>query len=177
MLAGSFRLVVPRLFPRGFVHKQPLLLGAVILAGCGGSGSEKPPQRVSGPGFRFDAPAGWVVQRTRAGVSASHGSELVQVATFRLVKPYSAALFSRVARELTARMRTVAAQTGGKVVGRDVVRAAGIRSHSYRVDVGDHVDEYTFVLRGTREHQLLCRRRSSHDDDICRLLISSFRWR
>ena len=50
----------------------------------------------------------------------------------------------------------------------------GVRSHSYTVTVGDHVDEYTFVLRGRREYQLLCRRKASHGDDACRQLLTSF---
>jgi hypothetical protein len=44
----------------------------------------------------------------------------------------------------------------------------------YTVTVGDHVDEYTFVLRGRREYQLLCRRKASNGDDACRQLLTSF---
>jgi hypothetical protein len=68
----------------------------------------------------------------------------------------------------------VAQQSGGKVAGHSVVTAAGIRSHVYDVEVGDHVDEYTFVLRGKREYQLLCRRKASHDTSFCDELVSSF---
>jgi hypothetical protein len=129
---------------------------------------------VAGRGFRFEAPADWPVRREPVRVWASRGADVVQVATFHLVRPYSPALFRRVEVELASRMRAVARQSGGRVAGTDVVTAAGIRSHSYRVDVGDHVDQYTFVLRGAREYQLLCRRKSSDGDAICRRLISSF---
>jgi hypothetical protein len=98
----------------------------------------------------------------------------VQVATFRLLKPYTPALFVRVAKELTARMNQVAAEVKGNVSGSRTVTAARIRSHSYRVKVGDHVDEYTFVLRGMGEYQLLCRRLESSSSTACDQLIASF---
>lgn len=106
--------------------------------------------------------------------SASQDSELVQVATFPLVKPYRAALFGRVAGELRSRMQQVAQQSGGSVTGDTTVTAAGIRSHAYDVAVGDHVDEYTFVLRGKREYLLLCRRKASSSGDACDQLVRTF---
>jgi hypothetical protein len=177
MLAGSFRLVTARLIPPGLRPKQAaLLLAPVILAACGGSSAPKAQQQVvSGPGFRFEAPRGWHVERGARQVTASDGSELVKVAIFPLLKPYTAALFAQVDRELAVRMRGVAQQTGGTVSSPATVTAGGIRSHAYRVTTGDHVDQYTFVLRGKREYQLLCRRTSSHDDSVCVRLISSFR--
>jgi len=107
--------------------------------------------------------------------SASQGDELVQVATFPLLKPYSDALFAKVERELDVRMKEVAKQTGGTVSGSSTVTAGGVRSHSYEVRSGDRIDQYTFVLRNMREYQLLCRRQTSSSDDACRLLITSFR--
>ena len=157
-------------------RKQTLLLSALILAGCGGSSAPKA-QVVAGTGFRFEAPAGWKVERTPRRVSATHDSELVQVATFPLLKPYRPALFVRVAKELVTRMDQVAKQVDGTVSGSRTVTAAGIRSHSYDVRVGDHVDQYTFVLRGMREYLLLCRRRSSSSGAACRQLIAGFRVR
>jgi hypothetical protein len=151
------------------------MLAPLILAACGGSSAPKAPQVVSGPGFSFEAPAGWRVEHGPRQASASQGSELVKVATFPLLKPYSPALFARVDRELSARMRQVAVQTGGTVSGGTTVIAGGIRSHAYDVTVRDHVDQYTFVLRGMREYQLLCRRQSSKNDDVCARLIASFR--
>ena len=148
----------------------------LIIAGCGGSGAAKPAAAtpVHGNGYSFQAPAGWKIEHTSQQASATHGSELVRVATFPLVKPYTAGLFGRVAVELKARMADVARQTGGTVDGGRTVTAGGIRAHSYRVTVGDHVDEYTFVLRGMREFQLLCRRAQSHDETFCARLVASF---
>jgi hypothetical protein len=164
-----------RLIPRRFPPKRLLAAGLLILAGCGGSRTANaPPQRVAGTGFAFRAPAGWQVQRGHHLVLAKRDSELVQVSTFPLQRLYTPALFGKVTKELSARVSQVAAQTGGSVTGRSVVTAAGIRSHRYLVTVGDHVDEYTFVLRGKREYLLLCRRRTSHDQAPCDQLIRSF---
>jgi hypothetical protein len=163
MFAGSFRLV------------GALLLAAVILAGCGGAGASKQQwQTVNGRGFHFLAPAGWKVERTKASVSASADGELAEVSTFPLLKPYSSSLFTRVATELRTRMHQVAQQTGGRLTGAQTVTAGRIRSHSFDVSAGDHVDQYTFVLRGLREFQLLCRRKASNGGDVCRELITSF---
>jgi hypothetical protein len=107
-------------------------------------------------------------------VSASNDGELVQVATFALLKPYTPELFDRVERELRLRMRQVASQTGGTVSGTSTVTAGGIRSHAYEVSAGDHVDEYTFVLQVKREYQLLCRRRTSSGSDVCDQLVKTF---
>jgi hypothetical protein len=145
-----------------------------ILAGCGGSREAKPQwQLVRGPSFRFDAPKDWKVGSDARRTFASHDSELVQVATFPLVHAYRPVLFTRVESELASRMAAVARQTQGKVIGHSVVTAAGIRSHTYDVRAGDHVDEYTFVLRAKREYQLLCRRQDSSDTTVCRRLVAS----
>src|SRR5690242_785028 len=164
----SFRVALSRL--------PALFLAASILTGCGGSSAAKAPdQTVSGPGFTFRAPAGWQLTVDKRRATASHDDQPLQVAAFPLLKPYSDALFSKVALELRARMRQLAGQTGGVVSGSSTVTAGGIRSHSYEVAAGDHVDQYTFVLRGMREFQLLCRRKSSSEADACRQLITSFR--
>ena len=52
--------------------------------------------------------------------------------------------------------------------------AGGVRSHLYEVKVDGHVDEYTFVLIGKREYQLLCRHRTSSSDAFCADLLTSF---
>jgi hypothetical protein len=175
MLVESFRLVTARLIPGALRPKQLVLVVCLILAGCGGSSEPvKPPTRVAGPGFSFRAPGGWQVQRSDGKVGAVQDSELVQVASFRLLKPYRSALFNRVEGELSTRMRQLARQTGGIVSAPRTVTTGGVRSHSYTVTVGDHVDEYTFVLRGRREYQLLCRRKASHGGDVCRQLLTSF---
>jgi hypothetical protein len=153
-----------------------LSLAAFILTGCGGSSAkQQPDQTVNGPGFVFSTPAGWDVTVGKKQASASHGDELLQVSAFPLLKPYSAGLFTRVEPELRSRMADVAQQTGGRVTSSATVTTGGIRSHSYEVTVGDHIDEYTFVLRGMREFQLLCRRKASSSDDHCQLLLTSFR--
>lgn len=148
-------------------------LAVLILAGCGGSPSGKS-QIVSGNGFRFGAPAGWRVQGHKNQVTASQGPELVEVSTFPLIKTYTDALFDKVTTELDARMSTVAKQAGGTMSPGGTVTAAGIRSHSYRIAAGGHVDEYTFVLRGRREFQLLCRRNASSSGSFCKQLVTSF---
>lgn len=150
-------------------------MATLILAGCGGSSAHQASsQTLQGPGFTFQAPAGWTRGRTRREVSARHDSELVQVASFPLVRRYTSALFGRVAGELALRMKGVAAQSHGTITGTRTVTVAGIRSHAYDVKVADHVDEYTFVLDGMREYQLLCRRRSSDRGAACDALLTSF---
>src|SRR4051794_25158821 len=158
MLARSFRFDTLRLFPRGIPCKLVLLVAVLILAGCGGSRAPKAQsQLVEGRTFRFEAPSGWQVERTGRGATASHDSELVQVSAFPLVRAYRPALFDRVATELGRRMTSIAAETGGKVTGMKTVSAGGVKSHQFDVQVDGHVDEYTFVLIGKREYQLLCR--------------------
>jgi hypothetical protein len=175
MLAGSFRLVTAHLVPRDRRCKQALLLGALILAGCGGSSAPQAQlQTLKGPGFTFQAPGSWTRSHTRREVSATHDSELVQVATFPLVKPYTDALFDRVAKELSVRMKGVARQSHGTITATRTVEVDGSRSHAYDVTVADHVDEYTFVLDGMHEHQLLCRRLSSDRAAFCATLVTSF---
>ena len=150
-------------------------MAVLILAGCGGSSEPKARyQPVVGSGFSFEAPAGWRIEHVAGRTSATSDSQLVQVATFPLAHPYTDALFGAVANELRARIKTVATETGGVLGGTRTVKAGGIRSHVYDMKVGDHVDEYTFVLRGKREYQLLCRRRSAKSDAVCARLITSF---
>jgi hypothetical protein len=107
-------------------------------------------------------------------VTVLRDSELLRVATFPLMRQYTPALFDRVEKELSVRMAQVAQQTGGTLKGQRTVKAGGIESHQYDVGVGDHVDQYTFVLSGKREYQLLCRRKSSSKDDFCQALVTSF---
>jgi hypothetical protein len=54
------------------------------------------------------------------------------------------------------------------------VTAAGRRAHMYVLTGPEHVDEYTFVLNGKREYQLLCRRPAGEQTDYCAQLIKSF---
>ena len=176
-----------RLIPRELRRKQALLWLAAIVAGfggagvvgagCGGSSAPQPPrewQTVRGSGFSFEAPAGWKVGRATNRVSATRGAELVQVATFSLLKPYDEKLFGRVARELRARMEEIATQTSGRLSGERTVTAGGVRSHAYDVTAGKRADEYTFVFSGKREYLLLCRRQSPDGAGFCPRLVTSF---
>jgi hypothetical protein len=179
MRVKSFRLVTGRLIPRIIRCKQALLLASLILAGWGGSSAATSSgqwQTLAGTGFTFQAPVGWKVERAKNRISVTHGSELVQVATFPLTKAYDAKLFVPVATELRSRMLEIARQTGGKLSAGSAVTADGVRSHAYDVTVGDQVDEYTFVLSGKREYLLLCRRTSSKSDGsgFCGRLVTSF---
>jgi len=154
-----------------------VILAGSILAGCGGGGHSNPSaaHTVTGPGFAFGVPDGWQVRRAAGRVTAANGVQLVEVATFPLQKRYDGKLFDAVATELSARMSTLARQTGGKVSTGSPVTVAGIRSHTFSVVGGDTVDQYVFVLRGKREYQLLCRRKASGSDGVCRALLASFR--
>jgi hypothetical protein len=72
-------------------------------------------------------------------------------------------------------MTALAKQTGGTVEGTGVATADGIKSHVWRVKTDGSLDEYTFVLRGRREYQLLCRRSTGGDNAACVQLVSTFR--
>ncbi len=128
---------------------------------------------MSASGYHFAAPLGWRVVRSRSAVTVDGGDELVQVSAFPLAKPYRPALFSKVAPELQAQLAKAAAGVDGTVEGAGDVTAAGVRSHVFRVKVGDRVDEYTFVLVGLREYQLLCRAKDA-GAAACKQLQSSF---
>jgi hypothetical protein len=173
MLARSFRFVALRPAHRSLAVVGALSLTlAIIVAGCGGSAKHQS-QEVSGTGFRFSAPAGWVVSRGLLGVTATHSDQFVRVSTFPLAKPYSPARFAAVATELKTRMNALVAQSGGKVQGTAVVTAAGIKAHVWRIVTSGNLDEYTFVLKGLREYQLLCHRPAGGDDSACSLLVQS----
>jgi len=146
-------------------------LAALILAGCGGSSTVKEQwQTVATSSFHFRAPRGWHTKTAGNMTTASVDSQLVQVATFPLVHPYTAALFGKVQSELAIRMAEVAKQGGGTVRGHSVVTVDGAKSHSYEVALGDRTDRYTFLLRGKREFLLVC----SADAAVCDELAASF---
>src|SRR5262249_21589857 len=99
-----------RLIPRACRGKRALLLAGVtvagpLVAGCGSSSSPQQFRGVSGPGFRFSAPTGWRITHGSGRVSAEHGADLVQVVTFKLVRPYRDSLFGAVENELKLRMQ------------------------------------------------------------------------
>jgi hypothetical protein len=148
-----------------------LLLLALILAGCGGSGNSKW-QQVQGSGFRFLAPAAWKV----TGAMASNGPvDRVQVNEFRLVHAYVHAEQTAVAKELDGVAVRLAQQLKGKVTSRRTVDVNGLDARAYGIVHGGLAEEFTFVLRGQREYELLCRRAVGADASACRELVTSFR--
>jgi hypothetical protein len=173
MIARSFRFVAPRSAHRSHAVVAALSVTlAIIVAGCGNSAKQQS-QLIKGNGFRFSAPAGWIVTRSLTGITATKGDQFVRVTTFPLAKVYEPTLFAKVAAELKTRMTDLAKQSGGKVDGTSVTTAAGIKSHVWRVATGGDLDEYTFVLRGRRELQLLCHRPAGGDDSACSELVQS----
>jgi hypothetical protein len=171
IVSRSFRLVTARLLPRRFRCKQALFLATLILAGCGGGGQSKVQwQTVTREGFHFRAPAAWRVTAVDDRTTARDGDSFVQVATFPLARPYTAALFRKVESELALRMAEVAKRGGGTVSGHRVVVVDGDKSHSYDVAIGKRTDRYTFYLRGSREFLLVC----SADAEVCDELAASF---
>ena len=125
---------------------------------------------MSRQGVHFRAPAAWKVTVADGRTTAKDGASFVQVATFPLVHPYTAALFTKVQPELALRMAEVAKQGGGTVRGHKVVIVDGDKSHSYEIALGDRTDRYTFLLRGKREFLLVC----SADAAVCDELAASF---
>jgi hypothetical protein len=174
MLLKSFRLVTACLIPQACRRKQAFLFALVlILAGCGGSPQKNAPsawKTLHLAAARFQVPAAWKVGGSRLGTKASAGSDQIEVDTFPLVHPYTAALFTKVEPELAKVVSAVAKRTGGTLAGSQEVTAGAIRSHSYDVRVGKRTFTYTFVLRGMREYELVC----SAGDDVCAHLLASF---
>jgi hypothetical protein len=148
----------------------------LILAGCGGGGKSEPQtQTVRGAGYRFEAPAGWKVTRQDSTVAAASGEvDRVEVRTFKLARPYRPKLFDTAVRELDSVVSRIAAQLSGRVTDRRTLLVDGRKSRSYLIAYDDKSQEITFVLRGTQEHQLLCRRLANAADDACRGLLDSF---
>jgi len=131
---------------------------------------------VQGAGFSFQVPAGWSVVRQGSSVAAVNGSvDRAEVILFTLEKPYRAALFARTARELDGVVTRLAGQLSGRVVRRATTEVAGRKVRTYRIDY-DHgkTDEIAFVLDGTKEYYLLCRRLTAAADTDCAALFSTF---
>lgn len=159
-----------------FLFVPVAILGAVILAGCGGGGTSEPStQTVQGTGFRFDAPPGWLVTHGKDLSAATSGAvNRIEVRTFKLSRPYEASRFRAASRELDSVIARIASQLEGHVTSRRTVRVDGRRSRSYVISYDGKTQEITFVLRGRQEHQLLCRRLANGDDAPCKGLLSSF---
>jgi hypothetical protein len=154
--------------------KPVYLIAVSILAGCGGAGGPGT-QQVSGPGYGFRAPLAWTVSRTATATTASSGPvSLVQVQTFRLLKPYRAELFAAASGELDRVAAKLAAQLGGRVDAGSTVKVDGRDARTYGIAYRGRMDEITFVLDGMREYELLCRRPAGSDDAVCRRFVGSF---
>ena len=188
---GMFRILsvvdLSRVYPQRNSRKRPVCVAVVLAlalaaAGCGGGGTTTAPstgRTVTGNGFTYLAPEDWTttVQPTSASARQDE-STLVTVAVLPLVKPYRAALFPRVAKELDRVASTYAANLKGEVTSRRTVDVGGRQAREYRVEHGDLVDLITFVLRGKRSYQLTCRWRADDGEPgACSLLSSSFAFR
>lgn len=147
-----------------------MLAVALILAGCGGGGSDNW-QQVRGDGFRYNAPADWVVDGTAASAGAV---DRVEVRIFRLVRPYDPARRAATARELDRVAAGIAAQLKGSVSSRRSLQVGGLDARSYALAFDGKVETITFVLQDRREYQLLCRRTQDGDDAPCAELLRSF---
>ena len=156
---------------------------ALALSGCGGGGEAQTTgvagQTVSGPGFSFRAPGDWTAKVLATSASASEGaSTLVSVTVLPLVKPYRPALFPRVVQELDRVATEYASSLEGTVASRRTVTVAGRKAREYRIEHGDLVDRITFLLRGKRNFQLICRWRAQDTEPAaCPQLASSFVFR
>jgi hypothetical protein len=134
-------------------------------------------------GARFSLPGGWQTTRTQTTVSAapSEGSdEVVSVSIFRLLRPYVPELWARVVPELDRAANELARQLSASVDSARTVTVAGDHARAYEVSFernGRKLRErITFVLRGKREYELLCRwRADSGEPEACATLVSSFR--
>ena len=150
-----------------------MLAVALILAGCGGAGSSNW-QQVRGDGFRYNAPADWIVD----GAAATNGSVArVEVLVFRLLRPYVPERRVATVRELDRVAAGIAAQLKASVSSRRSLEIGGLDARSYALSFDGKVEQITFVLQDRREYQLLCRRAAGGDDAPCVELLRSFETR
>jgi hypothetical protein len=179
MLPVSFQWFARSVVPARNRCKQAVLgLALLLAAGCGSSGSPKL-QTVSGPGYAFGAPAGWQVVRKPDVREASHGTQLVSVARFPLLRAFRPALWPKVVVELDRAAAQVATQQHGKVTDPRSITVA--RRQARRYDIAYErsgkqlVERIAFVLRGKTEFLLLCRYEAGGDTRACDGLLATFR--
>jgi len=119
------------------------------------------------------------VTRTGTSVAATHGTEAVSITTFRLTKPYTAKLWNEAVAELDGVAAKLAAELRGSVAASRTVQVGGANARQYELaftEDGDRlVEQITFVLRGRREYELLCRYKAGKDEPACRQLLATFR--
>jgi hypothetical protein len=184
-------LLVRGIFPLAVVGKRTLPILAIVLpcalVACGGGSKQAQPTGntvVKGVGFRFEAPPGWTTKSTATASEARRdaaGRTVVSARVFTLLKPYTAKLFVRAAKELDQVAAKLAAQSRSELAESKTITVDGERVRAYRLTVhpasGPSFDERIgFVLRGKREYQLLCRAPvgSADPGGACALLYASF---
>lgn len=121
---------------------------------------------VHGPGFTFEAPAGWTVTNPASGAVVRRGKALVSVTRFPLLKAYDPAEFNAVAKELDIIATRLAHEAGQVSATGETTTVAGRKIRSYRY--GNR--RLGFVLEGKREYQLFC----APAGFACDLLYSTF---
>ena len=162
-----------------------VLVAAAAVAGCGSGGGSKASatelRRVRGDGYSFDAPAAWRVVRRQRTVEARRpdGLELVRVTVFPLARPFRPALWGQAVTALDRSADGLAGQLDGRVHERATVTVGAGRARRYVIrferDGADVAEEFTFLLHGRREYQLVCRREAKRELAACGRLASSFR--
>jgi hypothetical protein len=176
MSGPSFRSSFVQVVSRSAALGAGCLLALVALAGCGGG--SRAPQTVQGDGYGFAAPAGWTVARTGTTVAATHGSETVGVTTFRLTKTYRPQLWKQAVTELDAVAAKLASELHGTVTASRTLKVGPSAARQYDLaftkDGERLVEQITFVLRGRREYELLCRYKAGRDEPACSQLLTSF---
>jgi adenine C2-methylase RlmN of 23S rRNA A2503 and tRNA A37 len=78
------------------------------------------------------------------------------------------------AKELDGVAARLAHQLKGKVSSRRTLEVNGLDARGYAIDHNGLIEEFTFVLRGRQEYELVCRRTRGADDTACRELVTSF---
>jgi hypothetical protein len=191
MLRSSFPSLAPCSFPSACGGKQALvtavlaLVAAIAVGGCGSGGGSQTSatelRRVRGDGYSFDAPAAWRVVRRQGTLEARgpEGVELVRVTVFPLARPFRPALWHQAVAALDRNAAGLAVQLDGRVHERATVTVAARRARRYVIrferDGTDVAEEFTFLLHGRREYQLVCRRDAGRQLAACGRLTSSFR--
>ena len=134
---------------------------------------------MSGEGFTFSAPAAWPVERRGGVVEVGHGTDLVSVTRYPLLRRFRPGLWAKVVPELDRAAAAVARQQQGKVADPQTVTVGGQEARRYDVlyerDGKELTERITFVLREKTEYLLLCRYERGRPTDACELLLRSFR--
>jgi hypothetical protein len=160
-------------------RKQAVLgLTLLVVSGCGSTAAQKG-YVVRGTGFTFVAPADWGVSRKDTEVQAAHGTQLISVTRFLLLRRFKSALWDEVVPELDRAAAAVARQQQGTVSDPRTVTVAGEKARRYDVAYTGEgkqlVERIAFVLRGKTEYLLLCRYELGGSTEACDGLLTSFR--